>query len=201
MAISVIIPTLNAGTSIEKLISSLLAQDACPAEIIVIDSSSEDNTADTAKKAGAVVIVIPRHEFNHGRTRNMAALKAKGDILVFMTQDALPVDNTLLGKLTGPLRINDIAAAFGRHVPGHDASVLEVFARSFNYPEKGAVKGREDIEKSGIKTFFFSNVCSAIKREPFFKAGAFFSSVSFSMALISSITIFTCACCLNSLYI
>ena len=173
MRVSIIIPTLNAGAYMEKLFSMLQAQDIKFLEIIIIDSSSGDNTVDIAKGFGAKTIVIPRHTFNHGKTRNMAAMEAKGDILVFMTQDALPMDYTLLSNLTAPLHLPDIAATFGRHVPRADASLLEVFARQFNYPDKESSKGISDIKKYGIKAFFFSNVCSAIKKELFLKAGMF----------------------------
>ena len=173
MKISIIIPTLNAGAHMEKLFSMLQAQDIKFLEIIIIDSSSGDNTVGIAKGFGAKTIVIPRHTFNHGKTRNMAAMEAKGDILVFITQDALPMDYTLLSNLTAPLHLPDIAATFGRHVPRADASLLEVFARQFNYPDKESSKGISDIKKYGIKAFFFSNVCSAIKKELFLKAGMF----------------------------
>jgi rhamnosyltransferase len=173
MRISVIIPTLNASLYIEKLLSILQAQDTKYLELIIIDSSSEDNTVDIAKRFATKTMVIPRHTFNHARTRNIAAMEAKGDILIFMTQDALPLDNTLLRNLTTPLQISDIAATFGKHIPRSDASPLEIFARQFNYPETGSIKGIDDIKKYGIKTFFFSNVCSAIKKDLFLKVGMF----------------------------
>ena len=173
MRISLIIPTFNAGPHIENLLSMLCAQDTRPYEMIIVDSSSEDTTVEIARSFGARTMVIPRHAFNHGKTRNMAAMEAKGDILVFMTQDASPDRNTLLSSLTAPLHIRDIAASYGRHLPGTNASPLEIFARRFNYPETALVKGREDIRAYGIKTFFFSNVCSAVKRAPFFEAGMF----------------------------
>jgi rhamnosyltransferase len=173
MRISVIIPTFNAGACIGNLLSMLKSQDTAPFEIIVIDSSSADNTVKVAKESGARTIEIPRQTFNHGRTRNIAALEARGDILVFMTQDALPVDNTLLRVLTAPLSEPDIGVAFGRHIPKTDASPLEIFARHFNYPDKGSVKGITDIRDYGIKTFFSSNACSAVKKDLFLKAGMF----------------------------
>ncbi len=173
MRVSIIIPTLNAGAYMEKLFSMLQAQDIKFLEVIIIDSSSIDNTVDIAKGFGAKTIVIPRHTFNHGKTRNMAAMEAQGDILVFMTQDALPQDNKLLRKLTAPLKMSDIAATYGRHIPMPGASPLEIFAREFSYPDTGSIKGIEDIKQYGIKTFRFSNVCSAIKKELFLKAGMF----------------------------
>lgn len=173
MSISVIIPTLEAGASLGQLLSALLAQDMPPSEILVIDSSSTDNTVSIAQRSGARTIVIPRHDFNHGQTRNRAAMEARGDILVFMTQDALPENKNLLAMLTKPLQTPDIAATYGRHVPRPDAPPPEVFARHFNYPEKGMVKGLSDTKRLGIRTFLFSNVCSSIKKELFLKAGMF----------------------------
>ena len=168
-----IIPTLNACRTIGSLISSLLSQESPPFEIIVIDSSSGDNTAGIAGDFGAKTIVIPQRSFNHGKTRNLAAKEASGEVLVFMTQDALPADKKMLGALTGPLQLDDIAAAFGRHIPAPDANPLDAFARYFNYPDEGSIKGIDDISRFGIKTFFFSNVCSAIKKESFMMAGMF----------------------------
>ena len=173
MKISVVIPTLNAGSQIENLLSRLSTQDVTPHETIIIDSSSEDNTVEIAKRFGAKTMAIPRQTFNHGKTRNMAAMEGKGEVLVFMTQDALPLHNTLLGNLTAPLQMPDIAATYGRHVPRPDASPLEIFTRQFNYPDSPVTKTMKDIDKYGIKTFFFSNVCSAIKRDTFFEVGMF----------------------------
>lgn len=173
MKITVIIPTLDAGSSIRELLSRLNLQDTKPSEIIVIDSSSQDDTVNIAQSLGAKTIIIPRHTFNHGTTRNRAASEAGGDTLVFMTQDALPEDNTLLTKLTAPLQVSDIAATFGKQVPRTDATPLEVFAKQFNYPDTGAIKGRDDIKRYGIMTFRLSNVCSAIKKELFMKVGMF----------------------------
>lgn len=173
MKISVIIPTLNAGMRLKELLPLLLKQDTKPSEIIIIDSSSEDNTVDIARQFYARTIVIPKEDFNHGRTRNLAAAEAVGDMFVFMTQDALPVSNTLLSNLVDPLHDANIAASYGRHIPRPDASPLERFARQFNYPDNKIIKGMEDIQKYGIRTFFFSDACSAIRKDVFLKIGMF----------------------------
>ena len=173
MRISLIIPTLNAGGALEGLLSRLWAQDLRPLEVIIIDSSSEDNTIRTAESFGAKTIVIPRRDFDHGRTRNVAAMEAQGDILVFMTQDAFPEDATLLRSLTAPLGLADTAAAYGRQIPRPEASPLEAFARTFNYPDTPSTRGIDDIGKYGLKTFFFSDVCSAVRKDAFIEIGTF----------------------------
>jgi rhamnosyltransferase len=169
---SVIIPTLNAEHSIERLVSQLRAQSVPPDEIIVIDSSSTDGTPRMAADLGCVVMTIPRAEFSHGGTRNKAAMQAKGDILVYLTQDALPVDNRFLEHLVHPLR-QGISAAYARQVPYPSARPTEVFARAFNYPAKSCIRTRKSVSDLGIRAYFFSNVASAIRKDVFMAHGMF----------------------------
>jgi len=171
--VSIIIPTLNASAHLPGLLTRLCNQTVTDKELIIIDSSSTDDTAEIAKSFSAKVIIIPQREFNHGGTRNLGAGAATGDILAFMTQDVLPADEFYLEKLIRPLEQNHIAAGFARQLPKEDAIPPEKFARAYNYPDKPVIKGKEDIRNLGIKTFFLTNVCSAIKKDAFFEAGRF----------------------------
>ena len=126
-----------------------------------------------ARAFGAKVIVIPKKEFNHGGTRNRASREAKGNILVFLTQDAIPVDGRCIENLVNPLNDSTVAASYGRQIPKYDAIPVEKFARLFNYPDRKFVKSSSDIERLGIKTFFFPNVCSAVKRNIFKEVNEF----------------------------
>ncbi len=173
MKISIIIPTLNAQATIGNLLTAIRGQTLSPEEIIIIDSESYDNTPQIAKRYGARVIRIKRVDFGHGRTRNLAASKAKGEILVFLTQDALLATTDTLENLVGVLQQPDVAASYGRQLPRSNAMPLEKFARNFNYPDKPILKSKKHIKKLGIKTFFFSNVYSAIKKREFEEVGGF----------------------------
>ncbi len=170
--VSVIIPTYNAGSQFHRLLSSLEVQLAI-SEIIVIDSSSTDGTAEIALSHGIEPIRIDKEDFNHGRTRNSAAARARGDKLVFLTQDCLPTRNDCIATLIEPLEDPSIAAAFGRHVPREDASLAERYSRICNYPKTPAIRGMESTAAFGIKNFFFSNVCSAIRKKEFAELGGF----------------------------
>ncbi len=173
MKISVIVPTRNGGKYLGQLFKTLEEQTFRPVQILVVDSSSDDDTSNICKASGADLIQIDVKAFDHGGTRNLAVAKAAGEILVFLTQDALFKDTECLKNLIRPLEDPTIAASYGRQIPKKDANPVEIYVRSFNYPSVEVIKGIEDVPKLGVKTFFFSNACSAIKKRAYEEVGGF----------------------------
>lgn len=174
MKISVVIPTLNAEKGLDKLLSKLKQQTISPEEILVVDSSSEDNTVTIAKQhSGIRIHTILRDQFNHGGTRNLAFTMTKGDVVVFMTQDAIPANNTLLESLVVPLQESKTIASYARQLPRPDASPREKLVRAFNYPQHSELHTKEDIPTKGIKTYFLSDVCAAYRRREYEELGGF----------------------------
>ncbi len=169
LKLSVIIPTWQASTYLPKLIPALRQQSMPPHEIIIIDSSSPDGTAEVAAELGCVVLSIPQSAFNHGATRNQAARSATGEVLVFMTQDASPVDESFLEHLVQPIIRENAAATYARQVAPDTANPLEQFARGFNYPPTPHTKTLNDLERMGVKTYFFSDVASAVDSVTFWE--------------------------------
>ncbi len=166
--ISVIIPTLNAAGRIDLLLAALQNQTRPPDEIILVDSGSRDATVELARSYRCQFCRIAPEAFTHGKARNLGARAAAGDILVFMTQDAMPVQADFLAKLIAPLAGDDpAAAAYARQLAKKEASPLEEFDRLFNYPDSCMRKTLADLPQLGIKTFFFSNVASACRRSEF----------------------------------
>jgi rhamnosyltransferase len=165
MIVSILIPTFNAQPYLEELLNKLKSQtlpEGVTSEIIIVDSSSTDNTKDIVSEKFPEVqfLSINNKDFDHGGTRNLLAQKANGDYLLFMTQDAIPKDHLLINNLMSNFQNKNVKIAFSRQIPKSDAAPLEMFARSFNYPDKKVVKDKSKIEELGIKTFFNSNVCS-----------------------------------------
>lgn len=173
MKVSVIIPTRNGGKYLERLFETLKDQSVKPDQILVVDSSSNDDTTKICGAFSADLIQIGAKTFDHGGTRNLAASMTQGEILVFTTQDALFKGNECLKNLIRPLESPAVAASYGRQVPREDANPVEKFVRSFNYPPMELIKGIDDLPRLGVKTFFFSNACSAIKRNTFEEVDGF----------------------------
>lgn len=171
--VSVIIPTLNAGNTIELLINKLLTQQQKIDQIIVVDSGSTDQTAAIASKLKVELISIEPGTFDHGVTRNLAAEQALGNRLVFMTQDALPANDETIGKLLDPLQDQNIVVAYARQLAGEKATLSDRYLRLANYPPEAVLKSKENISTMGIRAFQNSNVCSAYRRREFEALGRF----------------------------
>lgn len=184
--IDVIIPTYHPGNEFGKLIDRL-AKQTCPIHRIIIMNTEERfwNKEWDVKYPFLEVHHIPQSEFDHGGTRKKAAGLSDADIMVFMTQDALPADRDLLQNLTDALLADEqIAAAYARQLPNSECSFVERYTRSFNYPEISNVKTKADLSKYGIKTYFCSNVCAAYKKEIFEKLGGFVERTIFNEDMI-----------------
>ncbi len=175
MNISVIIPTLNAGQYIKDLLNSLYSQTLKPNEIIIADSQSDDDTTKICREFPKVKIInVNRKEFDHGATRDMALRQSEGEIVVFMTQDALPANEYTIENLIKHLNSEEnIAVVSGRQIARENASEMEKLVREFNYPSESNIRAKSDIGKYGIKTFYCSDVCAAYNKEIYLKLGGF----------------------------
>jgi rhamnosyltransferase len=174
MRVSIIIPTLNPGPSFPTLIQNLRGQTLGDTQILVVDSSSDDGTAVTAKSLGVDVLIVPRGQFDHGQTRNEAGHTAEGDTLVYLTQDVIPVSRGSIEMLVKPfLESENIGATYGKQVPGKGSSPLASHLRSFNYPDSRMVKGMENSKQLGLKAPFLSNSFAAYRRTVLERIGWF----------------------------
>lgn len=171
--VSCVLPTLNAEGYASALGRALAIQTHPVHELIVIDSSSDDGTVAAYQAIGARVVQIRRQDFNHGAVRNQGAGLATGEVLVFLTQDALPSHPEWLARLLRPLGDGTASASFSRQLPEPGSSPLARYAREANYPAEGRVVSAVDVPRLGIKAVFFSNSCSAIRASVFAELGGF----------------------------
>lgn len=175
VSVSLIIPTLNAEREIGALVESLLGQSRVPDEIVVVDSSSEDRTVEIASSYSEVAVeVIDRRDFNHGLTRDRALRRSSGDIVCFMTQDAVPANDAFVENLIEPILVDpSIAISSGRQLPKADARRFEQLVRAFNYTGQSNVRSRDDVPRLGIKAYFATDVCAAYRRSAYLELGGF----------------------------
>jgi rhamnosyltransferase len=174
MNVALIIPTLNAAPHWEVLSGAIGRQSLRPDQVIVIDSSSTDGTAALARSAGFTVIEIDRSSFHHGGTRQTAALSAPdADVLIYLTQDAVPQYTESFRNLVAAFLDPEIGAAYGRQIPRTRASAIEAHARHFNYPTSSQTRSWESRLTLGFKSIFFSNTFGAFRRSALMSVGGF----------------------------
>ena len=172
---SVLIPVKNGGELLSEVLDVVLAQNTpWPFEVIVVDSGSSDGSVDLAKQKGVKVIEVPPSEFGHGRTRNYLASLSRGDFLVFITQDARPVNtHWLQGLVEGCDSAPEVAGAFGPHHAHPGARLVtqrelqEHFAGFGNVLSRVMLDDRERFDREvGHRQFlhFFSNNNSCLRR-------------------------------------
>lgn len=178
-SIALIIPTFNASNHLCTCLSAIQASSIHP-KILIIDSSSTDDTVQLAREIGVEVVSIPKEQFNHGATRQLAVNHfPNADKLIYLTQDAILTFPDSIKNILLPFDDEKVGAVCGRQFPHPDASPIASHARIFNYPEQSSVKTIEDIDRLGIKAAFLSNSFAAYRRAALLDVGGFPSKVIF----------------------
>jgi rhamnosyltransferase len=174
--VTIAILTYNGEQYLDSLLEAIAGQDYTgQSEILVIDSGSTDRTLEIVAKHPSVRLhQIPNSEFGHGRTRNLAATLAKGEVVAYLTHDAVPADAGWLRELVAPLSLfAGVEAVVGRQVPRRNCvpilkyEIQRVF--STQGPEFGTTLSykTEAFERTPhywLPAAFYSDVNSAARR-------------------------------------
>ncbi len=185
-SVGVVVPTYKGRRHLSRCLGPLLESPLRP-RILVVDSSSGDGTVEEAERLGAETLVVPRHEFNHGGTRELARRRLGTDIVVMVTQDAYAEDEQTLGRLVSPLVAGDAAVAYGRQVPRPGAGTFETFLRTFNYPPQSNIRALADAPRYGAGLFFCSNAFAAWRQHALDEIGGFRTTLSHEDAIAAAL--------------
>ena len=123
--VSVVIPTWNGGERFRRVLDILARQDVPGGlQLVVIDSGSRDGTREAASAAGALVVDQDQATFNHGATRNRGIEASAGQVVVLLTQDALPISESFVTGMLRPFADAAVDGAYGRQYPLPDADPI-----------------------------------------------------------------------------
>ncbi len=171
MKVGLCIPVCDPGEEFGRLTAAIEAQSARIDTVLIIDSSASESPIEWPS---AQVLRIDSSRYDHGGTRRMAAeLLAQADLLVFLTQDAVPADPEAIASLLAGFSDPRVGAAYGRQLPRPNAGAIESHARLFNYPDTSGCKSAEDIPRLGLKAPFLSNSFAAYRRTALEEVGSF----------------------------
>ena len=185
MEVDVLIPVYRPDGKLTELLKRLKMQNYPIHRVILMNTEEKHFPAQLTGIWDRVEVYhLAKEEFDHGGTRDRGVRMSTADLVVCMTQDAMPADETLIEELVKPFDDPEVWAAYARQLPNEDCREVEKYTRSFNYPEQSMVKTKEDLDRLGIKTFFCSNVCAAWLREKYLELGGFVKHTIFNEDMI-----------------
>ena len=177
--VTVFIPTWFAGPLLRKVLAAVFRQKTdFTFEVLIYDTSSTDETpsiiAEFAEQYDQIrTKTISKSEFSHGHTRQAAAEDARGAIIVYLTQDAVPANMMWLTNLVAPILDGYADAVVGKQIPRSDAPPILKYDIKDTFAHLGSDVGvtvyrdnstRFSQQEKDISAFF-SDVNSAIRRE------------------------------------
>ena len=127
MKIDVIIPVYRPTEKLHKVLYWLCRQTHLPEQIILLHTRDGIKLDVSVCKDRVSVTEIPilEKEFDHGRNREQGIWMSDADIVVMLTQDAVPADAHLIENLLACME---------------DASVADAYASQLARPNSGRVE-------------------------------------------------------------
>lgn len=177
---TIVIPTYNGDKYLDELLKIVFKQELDhPYDVFVIDSTSRDKTVSIiekylAKHSNMTYEQIPTKEFGHGKTRNYAATVAKGEYIVYLSQDAIPAGKKWLYEMIKPFEINEkIVGVVGKQIPRHKCVPLLKYEIRAVFKNLGSDAGTNIFYKDSFMkdnvfydaVTFYSDVNSAARRD------------------------------------
>ena len=179
-SISVLMPTFQGARFLERVLAALAAQRSrLPWDFMAVDSGSTDGTLailERWRRRFPVPFELRRIdpvEFDHGDTRNWLAAESQGELLVYLTQDAIPTSARWLERLASNFDDPAVGAAYCRNVPRRDAAAPDARSSAPSDPgyggERREVRLPSDHERldpyARRLLYNFNDVASAMRRE------------------------------------
>lgn len=134
-----------------QVLAALANQRGVEFDGVLLDSGTRDGSLNAAP-ARMRVVPIGR-TFTHPSSSNDAARLSTAPLIVFLSQDALPLHDDFLARLVDPFSDPRVAASFARQVPASATPALEARDLRRAYPE------------TGDSPVVLSNAASALRRE------------------------------------
>lgn len=172
--ITVFIPTYFGEQYLDNILKMVFKQKIDKTfEVLIYDTSSKDSTPKIIEKYAKKYDnlrwkTITKEEYGHGKTRAAAAYDAKGEIVVYLSQDATPQTPNWLYEMVKPFELHDkVMGVLGKQVPWPTAPPV------LKYEIRNVFEG---FGNDNGTTFFYKD--DFIKKKHQFDAVCFYSDVN-----------------------
>ncbi len=168
--VSVIIPVWNRSEDIISCLQSLSRLDypAEKIEVIVVDDASDDKTADVVSTFPVHLIILKEHR-QASYCRNLAARRAKGEILAFLDSDCV----------ADPLWLRELIPAFRDPSNGAVGGLVDSWFNEKNLDHYEKVKSSLNLgpwpksSREGDHSFYLPSCNLLVQRNLFLQLGGF----------------------------
>ncbi len=165
--LTVIVPAFKCAPMLRACLDGLLASDLPRDEweLIVVDDSSPDETPDVARTVADLVLTTPNGPRGPAFARNLAAVRARAPLLLFVDSDVVVAPHTLSGFVHIFATHPDVVAASGAYDlhPGDDGFVSQYRNLLHHYVHR--------IGAGEASTFWAG--CGAVRRDAFLRVGGY----------------------------
>lgn len=178
---TIFIPTYNGEKYLDDILKMIFKQKVdFSYNVFIIDSGSTDKTLAIINKyltkypQQLRLHKIPKSEFGHGKTRNLAAQMADGEYMVYLSHDAVPATKYWLYEMLKPFELNDkVVGVTGRQYPRPKCVPLLKYEIDSVFRNLGNEAGtslfyKDDFMKNPVYSHvvtFYSDVNSAAPRK------------------------------------
>ncbi len=127
-SVSVVVPAYNAGRTVAKTVSSLLALDYPREllELIFVDNSSTDTTGEILQQHSDRIRIVSEPRRGRSRARNAGLRAARHAIVAFIDADCA-ADPQWLRQIVAPLEDPKVGIAGGRILAARPCNPVEEF--------------------------------------------------------------------------
>ncbi|MFO1054582.1 MAG: glycosyltransferase [Planctomycetota bacterium] len=181
--LSLAIPTWNGGALLGEVLAAIDRQPGAAAlERVAIDSGSRDDTVARLQQHGFTVETIEQKDFDHGLTRDALVARCSGDIVILLTQDAIPADEAWLPALIASYDDPGVGAAYCKQLPRPDcnpfiARRLREWTAGKDQPVTQAACSRPEFDAlepmQRLQRCAYDNVAGSVRRSAHAAVGGF----------------------------
>lgn len=172
--VSLIIVNRNGKRWLGSLIESINAQDYSPTEVILVDNSSIDGSAEYVRSAWpGIKVMTARRNLGFGSAANLGARRARGDFLIFLNED-MKLASGMISRLVACFyqEPGDVGIIAAREVSYDDSAVTQ--SRGCMLDRRGLTVPNLDKDRAVGGCFFYAPGAPCfITRDCFESVGGF----------------------------
>lgn len=163
---SLVIATRNRAKALEKLLLALLQLDSDGHEIIVVDNGSTDGTRQVAQNSPVNYLYF---EGGLAEARHLGSLRASGKYIVYVDDDCLPGEGSILRVLARTFEAESNAGIVGSRIENVGFQGMQKYKGYCRFGPNASLEFAKDPQAADV----FASMAITIRKDVYLKIGGF----------------------------